>query len=764
MTSPSENAEVVRRIVARNDLMNAAHAAEDAVRIIQTDSLSQMAYEQGDPFGLALEAHLEGARESEIAAVRSQHWARAAAIVDFLNRVRVGTHADRDPIEMYKRAGKELSEETQDPTLEIVMKLGLVQSLRRGRRFLEAENIHSAARSESFFFGTGAEPLSGEFTLESTLVMFEMDQAFQLQGVLKEQEDEGFWRKPPQNRWPSRSRYELAWAISHMLEGETAGASKRLRAGMRVLESRTSLDMLGALGAESHGATRRLIQLVTLKIALAEYLIAQSAGARRAVELIGEAIDLLDDLRVRWRVVTRSRSPTAIAFRMLYGDIAKLVADVAARRGRAAATASSLGFHMALSAKQTGFATLLRTKPESFGDIAAVLIDEVRERENQLERGESVWSQQTRESDLRSLRAELELQFSPMLADLVLPERPDVPAILDAVRDRYVVDYVALPNSADSSATWFRTAIAPGGRIEFGEVVPRLATRYGGPEVDSWSGRSPDFWAELGQELLPESLLRALRRRSAKSRVELLVSSHAKLATVPWAAIVVNRDKETRLVERATVAQAPLLTSLTARRLPAVAGTALVGLVPGKRGVTVEPERKVWGLPKPLPPDALYRCKLHASTGRPQRVAEPLEDVLRHGNRYGLVHLAGHGVAKATGLAQAIELSEPLDAAGVMGMNWPPTVLLAACHVGMVEISEEAEPYGFVVALLVSGAEAVLAGLGEIPDEPTGEIVAAVISELRDAKSDLPTAVNAVQRASLEKRVEDWARLGVFVR
>jgi hypothetical protein len=132
----------------------------------------------------------------------------------------------------------------------------------------------------------------------------------------------------------------------------------------------------------------------------------------------------------------------------------------------------------------------------------------------------------------------------------------------------------------------------------------------------------------------------------------------------------------------------------------------------------------------------------------------------RHGE-YGFVHVAAHG--SGIGLAQEIMLPERLTAGHALGVRWPASVLLATCHVGKVDNIREAEPLGFPIALLASGAQCVVAGIQAISDEGTGMIASVMVGSLRPGKR-LDLVLRDAQLTLLNRDVYDWGLLSAFVR
>jgi hypothetical protein len=764
------------RVLARDDLLQVAYDAEEAVGIVrQSDRRGHVTLTEPELFGHALDRHLQGADESESWAIRGQHLAYAGAIVRFCELIDVRLPTEHDSVDLYERALKELSAINQrrrpitpdheDLTLGVITTYHAVRDLRLAGKPKDA--LFQAWRPDEYFNGCGAEPHRGHFEFEISACKLALSDSAQIAAALME--SEGYWTSLRAAVWPTRNRYEFARALGAFAEGEADATKMHLEAALTLLQETRGTE------------TQHDIQELSLTLALAQYLTTgemSDDATQTALTYICKAVSLVETIRGRWRVVARSRSPLSLVFQRIYGDIALLVSKMSGdpRAGR-------LGLRVALSAKQTGFASLMRANRFLMNDRLKILVDEIVIYEDQIEYTKSTSDdeQDRLYLNLKKLRAELVDAVSPLLADFVLPEPSDVEPVIDLVGTRYVVDFVSLPETATHDTHWFRTLIQPDGSIQFGRLQlgaafhaffhehgghPALVSKLAATTVElDW------IWHGLAQDLLPTSLRVQLAATPMNEPIDLLISPHSDLCFIPWAALDID-GFNTRLVERAAITQTPALTCLSNADVPSVRGPALVRLVaqqfvpqsgnPQSRGVNVEREREAWGLRVDdygnVP---LSRCDLgpHRNVVEvPGNMVSALDD--RHGE-YGFVHVAAHG--SGIGLAQEIMLPERLTAGHALGVRWPASVLLATCHVGKVDNIREAEPLGFPIALLASGAQCVVAGIQAISDEGTGMIASAMVGSLRPGKR-LDLVLRDAQLTLLNRDVYDWGLLSAFVR
>lgn len=767
MTTPEadpaipEFERVARRVLERDDLLHVAHDAEAAIGIVrQDDRRGQTSFSEPELFAKALSRHLQGSHDAESWAVRSQHFSRAAAIVRFCSMV--GIETDHNSVALHELAAAELqinghrldreATTSEDLTLGVIGRYQLVRDLRLDGR--PAEAVTLAQQDDSYFFGSGAEPHRGQFEFEVGAGLLALGNHAQTFAALRESNE--YWASDHVSAWPSRSRFDFALALSALAGADTDTSTERLDSALRQLR------------ATRKGRTLHYVEELSLVLAQAELIALQSSRHQlqpQAIELIHRATSIVENIRARWRVVTRSRSPLSIAFRRIYGDIALLVSGLTDDR------AGRLGLRVALSAKQTGFAGLMRAGRSIASEHVRALVDEIVEVETQLEDSDvGAGSNEGRlYSHLDGLREELEDSVSPLLADFVLPGSTDVQSVIEKIGNRFVLDYVELPH-IDGLLGWYRSAIVPDGTVEFSRVVLGDCCEL---FLHGDNGRDPlvddlghetnadqAIWRGLATELLPAGLLDRLTTADRDNPIELLISPHSELGFIPWAALAID-DQGTRLVEHAVVTQTPVLSCISSDEVATVVGPALVKLVGEPKGVDIDAECSAWGIRPEGDRTPLVRCELANGSTAVVMTGTLTSALARAADTYGFVHIAAHGTG--SGLSQSIAVPERLTAGHALGLRWPGAVLLAACHAGRVDNIDDAEPLGFVIALLCGGAHSVVAGLHAVSDHGTGIIGADIVRDLRPGDR-LDRKLRDAQLMLIDRKVVEWGLLAVFVR
>ena len=791
MTGPSLH---VSRVLARDDLLQLAADADDAVGIVrQRKSLARSAESGLDVFAVALRHYLSGV-ESRQWAIRARAWSYAGTIVCFCDLVGIPIETPYSAQEMYASAARELTENVidgrrldRDLTLGVFNTHRMARNLRLTGRYAEALNLVVVPPTD--LFGTGAEPHWGHYLFEFGACLISNGQAAQVPDALGEQRK--YWERTRAASFSTRHRFEFVLALAEWERGEPAEALR----GLRVASDRLGPDdrprnrALDALRASLDEA--RDVQRLSVTLGLAECLVLggpTEARLREVVGLGGQALEVAEQIRGRWRVIARSRTPLAVAFRRIYGDIALLASRLPGP------DAAALGFRVSLSAKQTGFASRVREGRLLMSPHVGGLLEEIVDLEDPPADTLTAGDRASRDEKLEQLRVRIEEEVSPMLADTVLPVPTELHRLVEVIGERHAVDFVALPDSLSGHRkNWFRATIQPGRQIGFErfEPGPAYAAFFeggssagsegdgssGSSGVSEGSGRGQDPWLDrleqatateqpdwrgLAHELLPAALLDEVRARTVADPVELLISAHSALSLLPWAALRID-DAGTPLVERAVIAQCPTLTCLSYRRPPVVTGPVLVRLVSAAEGgVNVDQERLAWDLDEDQGRVPLSRCAADRGSSPvvldadvPAALADPTAG-------WGFVHVAAHGGGQ--GLGQYLQLPRELTAAQALGMKWPASVLMASCHVGRLVNPEDAEPLSFVMALLTGGSQCVVAGMDWIPDVWTGRAAGRIVDAVRDGAVRLDVALRAVQLGSAHQPNARWALLSAYVR
>jgi hypothetical protein len=755
--------EPVSRALARDDLLTLAQDAERAIGIVRArdsigrDRVERLARNEQDLFTLAVERQLAAAGKERVASTRGQALYHAGVIVRFCRVVGITLGVEADPRQLFEQAVRLLEEDADAETgvrnrnLDVKLTFRRARDLRLNERFEEA--FDTADVPDGRLHGAGADGYRARLHFEVAAAMLCLGQAGQVEAALGEAEHDYYAGDAGQ--LASRHRFEFGRGLAAWEAGETSAATGLFRAAQAYL-GRTP-------GPERRHDVARL----SLTLAAAEQLAAAEPAAtaatiREVVGLAREAVEVAERIRTRWNVVARSRSPLSVVFHRVYGDIALLLAPLAGQE------AAELGLRVALAAKQSGFASRMRTGRSLINPRVRGVIKDIVDAENLDESHATTDVQQS----LAELRDELRRSVSPMLADTLLPAPRDVADLVSVIGPRYALDVVSLPDSLARSPNWFRTLIRPDGTVEFERFIPgpHLAEFFEGRDgKPAWldrlgqaiRGRGPD-WHGLAAEVLPAALLRDLADRTDDEPLELIVSAHAALSLLPWAALDVD-GRGTRLVQRAVVAQTPVLTCLSDVDIFGVAGPALVRLVArDEGGVDVEAERAAWGLPLRAGRVPLSGCGFAADARPadvPGRLATALEDDRRP---WGFAHVAAHG--DGSDLDQHLLLPERLSAGAALGLYWPQAVLMASCHVGRLVNVAEAEPLNFVMALLTGGSRYVVAALNAVEEEATGELAADLVRQVRCGEPRLDVALRRAQLPLVGLPVVFWALFAAYVR
>lgn len=764
MTISSEH---VRRVLARDDLLHLAADADTAVGIVrQRESLARRVVDEPSLYALALRHYLAETRARDWA-IRAQAWSYAGTVVSFCSRVGIPLDAGYSASELYARAAEELAGHSPpDAALPRDLALGVFDTYRRSRhlrltgRYAEAVDLVAVPRSE--LFGTGAEPHWAHYLFEYGACLISNGQAAQVTAALGEQRR--YWEETRAAEFSTRHRFDFVLSLADWDLGRPAAAAPHLRSAW------AQLQQVGAGVLRTALHEDRIVQNLSVSLSLAELLATGSPTddrVREAVRLGGRALKTAERIRSRWRVIARSRAPLAVAIRRVYGDIA-LLAD-----GLPGPEASRLGLRVSLSAKQTGFASRIREGRLLMSEHVGGLLDQILALEDPPVKSLVAGDEAARTKKLSQLRFRLEEEVSPMLADTVLPTPAKIRRLVRVVGRRYALDFVSLPDTLSGDRTnWFRSTFLPRRAISFERFLPGTAYASffeGSADAPPWLGRlgeaidapGPD-WAALATELLPAALIDALRARTRENPLELVISAHSTLSLVPWPGLHID-DAGTTLVERAVLAQCPTLTCLSRQPLPTVTGPALVRLVSrAEHGVDVYQERAAWDLDEDNGTVPLSRCTVGPDSA-PVRVDIDLPAALRQAEvGWQFVHVAAHGDGE--GLAQHLLLPQKLLAAQALALRWPPSVLMASCHVGRLVNPEDAEPLSFVMALLTGGSRCVVAGIDAVSDVWTGRAAARIVDAIRLAPTRLDQALREVQLTAVHHPDPRWALLNAYVR
>lgn len=773
----------IRRIMRRDDLLTLAAAADKAVGIVRMREAEALTGAAGRTlFDLALRRQLDMATGYGDWAERAQAWDHAAILVRYCELAGTELKSPYTSVDMHARSLRELEENEADSglrpldrdlTLGAFNRYHAARDLRLDGRIQEARDL--ANRSPDDLYGTGAEPHLAHYQYELGATYIEQGHPEQIRRQLKELR--WYWEGARASGFSTHHRFEFIEALVSWYAkpgGDEAG--QHFAAAIELVDTgRDAGDVSAYEGADNQG-----VRELSLVLAAAEHLVLTGGDLDRAVELGLRALAAAERVRARWRVVARSRAPLAEAFHRVYGDVCVLAHRIDN------AQAAGLGLRTALHAKSTGFAARIRDGL-TFDDNPHInnLLTQILDVENP---GPGVSMVESRDAQLKALRTDLQDAVSPMLADTVFPPPTDLSEVVREIGARYALDYVELTDSLGVLA-FFRTLIEPGGRMAFDRFDPgqefrdlfgqaRAGHLAGGREVvgPSVPGLLDDGvldFRTLAANVLPRRLTEEILPGCADGApTRLLISAHSWLSLIPWAALRV--DPGTRLVERAIISQCPVLTCLSGELPPAVSGAALVRLVGSDEkaevdGVTlpdldIAQERAAWGLTRGTTGVPLSSCDLDTGC-TPVTCGDRFADALQERDRWQFLHIAAHGGGR--GFDQFLALpTERLSAARALGLRWPQSVLMASCHVGLVQNDHGAEPLSLVMALLTGGARCVVAGIDSVDDAGTGRVAAAIVHAARSDHVPLDVALRNAQRDEIRRGVPEycWALLSAYVR
>lgn len=781
-------ASSIRRVIARDDLLMLAREVQSAVaeavaptsaglsahpsrtrtnraeRIATSTAAKPPVYrDESTLFSAALGMHLHTAENTldPTIAVHSRVKAMNIALFSRLTDVELDWPSGVDESTPFGDAVLATLRETRDHSageeIDADPYTGVIARLQAIRAFRCAGDLRTAIdeadRPDKAFAGTGADFYRAHYQFELAAALLLDGRSADVTHKLAASE---FWTATATYKYPARHRYEYALALGHWARGESAAALDRLAGAQRLLNR-----------ARGSGRGDDVAELI-IALARADLLLGEQCSftnVNAIADLLAVALDTAERVRDRWGVVSRSRNPLSVAFRRVYGDIARIAAATPGRQ------AAELGFRAALAAKRTGFAGVIRRERTMVhGRRLRSLIEQVVDAENKSDASVAdLDDADDAARQLSVLRVGILENVSPMLADLILPDSVDTARVVDGVGARYALDFVGLPDTLTGTTTWYRTLIEPSGALVFEslpicpalEVYLRSLTGPTSRLVDYLVGHPRPDWRALGANLLPARLTAVLTATDEDNPVDVVISAHGQLSLVPWAAL--RLDDGGRFIERAVIAQSPVLSCLSGPDFGGVEGAALVHLVDGPRGVETEAERRAWGIPAagaasewPVRCEIGFRATSVALTGS-------FADELGSGT-WGFGHIACHG--SGTGLGQTLDLPGRRISAGLaLTLRWPESVLMASCDVGRLMNIEDAEPVNFVTALLAGGSRCVVACIDEVPDDAAGEIAEAVVTAVRNGGVRLEAALRTALLPHRQRMTEArWSMVSAYTR
>ncbi|WBB50161.1 CHAT domain-containing protein [Verrucosispora sp. WMMA2044] len=762
---------VTSRSLARDTMLTLAQHAEDAmVAFRNRDKLAVAVGSERAMFQHAVQAYLKQAASGSDETRADLDWSNrsialrnAADILGFCAFMGTELPDQHDVEELYRAALAQLrplgtGKPALDRLSEVTTTYRLVRSLRVGGRHTEA--LREARLDPPFYKASGAEPRIADVQFETGACLLAMGRPRQVFKALGES-GEAYWEATEAAAYSTRHRYGFVLALAEQSVGEWDRAIQRMEVALEHLVRHRVPD------------TRHLTYELSLTLTLAETLAAAFSRSERAVTLAQQALDVAEQIRERWGVIARARTPLSRAIRRVYGDLALLAAQL-----RDSTMAAQLGLRVCLSAKQTGFASHLRAAEPLLPPRIRGLVTQALAAERLTVAPESSQDvlrdhRQQQDRTLAVLRDTIQRRINPMLADMIVPTATDVSDLLRALGARHALDLAGLPDSLAEGTNWFRTLITPTGDVLFDNFVP-------GDHFDAYfagrGGQQPfkdrlhhddaqPNWHALAVEILPDELLHRLRESATEENpLELLISAHQELSLLPWAALKVD-EAGTRLVHRAVLTHTPALTCVSRPHPPAVSGPALVQLI-AENDLWVEGERQAWNLPVTDGPIPLSRCALDGEPPLPTTRTRLSDELLDPEEGWRFVHIAAHG--DGTGLDQYLalpaEAAGQLSAAQALALRWPESTLMASCHIGRVVNVAEAEPVGFVMAVLTGGSQCVVAAIDKVPDVPAGRMSRHLVQIIRGGGVRLDHALRRAQLNRAREHELSWALFNAYVR
>jgi tetratricopeptide (TPR) repeat protein len=263
----------------------------------------------------------------------------------------------------------------------------------------------------------------------------------------------------------------------------------------------------------------------------------------------------------------------------------------------------------------------------------------------------------------------------------------------------------------------------------------------------SWEERDHQAWAALSKMFLPEGLIRALKM-SGEGPLDIVMVPSGPLWAFPFAVLPVDG--------RPLIALARLLF---------VPSLGFLSALQSAKQVDAETEGVV-GHFHPRLPGALDEQRW---LGKPERALGPFTEchdrsslirALSSERRSRIATIACHGDS-AAGLDQSLWLGDGsrLSAGALLGLHFPPLVVLGACWSARQEASRGLESLGLAIAVLSRGARGVIGGRSALEDKTTSTVL---VETYRGIELGLPApeALRVAQlKSSAESRSLEWANL-----
>jgi hypothetical protein len=261
----------------------------------------------------------------------------------------------------------------------------------------------------------------------------------------------------------------------------------------------------------------------------------------------------------------------------------------------------------------------------------------------------------------------------------------------------------------------------------------RVASIHNGHVLDE------DEWAIIGRAIFPPGLADTLVRSSLfhGCPAELLVVPDGPIGGLPLAALPLADGAP--LLQHAAVALVPALSLVHEPDDTAANPMATRVAVTHIDDVALKGTSAEFDAWQTMVESILVR---HTST------RSELESALTTEPRPDIVIISTHGATAGTAIDRAVWLRDgsTLSAGAALRLEWPRTVVLGACWVSAVDMSNGAEPVGFPIMCLLRGAHTVVGAVAPINDRYSARVLTYLVRSLPQSGH----ALHHVRAATLE--------------
>jgi hypothetical protein len=448
--------------------------------------------------------------------------------------------------------------------------------------------------------------------------------------------------------------------------------------------------------------------------------LARNGNAEIGMETISGGVDVLEARRTQLRAGER-RAAMIAASEPLYA--AALDGFLAAQR-KGCEQAAVEGAKLVESLRQSALAATLRAGPLPLDPETQLLI-------------ERALSGEREGADVEGLRALIGEQVSDRFAASYLPTAVTIGGLMQSCQD---FDHVLSFHIPPAGLPGWRVWISADGKVELGPIGASSEPLSLLAAIGA-AGRLPDehlhlplglpdsmmAWEQLGEELLPLGMRKALLAASPERPQRVLVVPDGPLALVPWAALRIGGQP---LVDSAVLQAVPALELAGSTPRAAPTKRILTHLTSAENGAEL---------------GALGgRDAVEVTTSRDAFLAALRSD------RFDGAYVASHG--SSLGLRQQIEFADGsgLSAASALAYEWPAWTVFSSCLVGRVEQMAGREPFGLAISCMLRGADTVFGSVVELSEE--GAMVCGEATAGLAAGLDPGEALRAAQLRQLKRR------------